>query len=71
MFTAEKYCDLLEEEGGIELLEEVYKDPRPIEEVKLLASQILNFIRNRNAVCPGVNQVNGNVNGHDDAAMDG
>ena len=69
--SAEKYCDLLEEEGGLALLEQVSQDPRPIEEVSLLATQILNFIKHRKLLGPSDNQINGDVNGLNDEAMDG
>ena len=71
--SAEKYCDLLEEEGGLELLEDLQQDLRPIEEIKLLAHQILNFIKHRKATgCDSNNQMNGGVNEHDNNdAMDG
>ena len=66
-FTAEKYCDLLEEEGGLELLEQLSTDPRPINEIRLLAQQILNFIKHRKATgCDNNNQMNGGVDVHED-----
>ena len=72
--SAEKYCDLLEEEGGLQLLEDLSVDPRPINEIRLLAQQILNFIKHRKATgCDNNNQMNGGVNEHgeNDDALDG
>ena len=69
--SAEKYCDLLEEEGGLLLLEELCHDPRPIEEIRLLANQIINFIKHRKSVCQGDNQINGGLNENVDDALDG
>ncbi|KAL4218659.1 Protein zer-1 [Mactra antiquata] len=61
----DKYCDLLKSEGGLELLEEVILDPRPLDEVKELAQQVVTFINNRKVLpaCDNVDedQMNGDM----------
>lgn len=67
--TAEKYINLLKEEGGLEILECVTRDPRPIDAIKQLAAQVINFVEMYQASPPealGAEQMNGGVqNGED------
>lgn len=61
--TAEKYCQLLKDEGGIDLLERVMRDPRPIDAIKQLAEQVVTFINNQQNLPPSDSVDNGAVNG--------
>ena len=66
---AEKYIELLKDEGGVEVLEMVTKDPRPIDDIKMRASQVINFIKNHKPplkLVTSAEHMNGNVvNGQD------
>ncbi|XP_045198944.2 protein zer-1 homolog [Mercenaria mercenaria] len=59
----DKYCQLLKDEGGLELLEIVTRDPRPIDAIKQLAEQVITFINNRNCLPPCENVDDVEMNG--------
>lgn len=59
----EKYCQLLKDEGGIDLLEIVMKDPRPIDAIKQLAEQVVTFIKTRNSSAPSIHMEDVEMNG--------
>lgn len=39
--SAEKYCGLVESEGGIEILQQIMVDDKPYDSIKLLAKLVL------------------------------
>ena len=51
-FSAEKYCRLLEREGGRAVLEKVIKDPRPDSDTQKLAQRTIRQLDNK-ARCAG------------------
>ena len=42
--TADRYCRILKSEGGLELLETVQTDPRTMEDVKILARNVIDQV---------------------------
>ena len=47
ILLADKYCPLLKEEGGIELLRQLLNDSHPKPPVKELAEEVIEFVEKR------------------------
>ena len=48
LFLADRYIKMFTEEGGIQLVEKLLEDPRPYEEIKVLARELLDMCRAHN-----------------------